>query len=60
MTRILSALAATAMTTSLIALHAGGAIAAQPAPVRTISMTAEGKPILLTRMVVTATALPDT
>jgi len=60
MTRILSALAATAMTTTLFALHAGGAVAAQPVPLRTITTMADGQPILLKRMVVTATALPDT
>ncbi|HEX7782657.1 MAG TPA: hypothetical protein VF509_07600 [Sphingobium sp.] len=60
MTRILCTLAATAITASLIALHAGGAVAAQPGARQTISVTADGQPILLKRMIVTATALPDT
>jgi len=64
MTRILSALAATSMTATLFALHAGGAVAAAPGPmqasVRTITTMEDGQPILLKRMVVTATALPDT
>jgi hypothetical protein len=60
MTRFFSALAALGITTSLVAVYAAGANAALPGPVRTISTTAEGKPILLKRLVVTATALPDT
>ena len=60
MTHILSALAATAMTATLFALHAGGAVAAAPGPVHTITTMADGQPILLKRMVVTATTLPNT
>lgn len=61
MTRVLIALGAVAVTTgSLVAVHASTTAprqerAAQP---RIISEGADGKPIMLKRMVVTATALP--
>jgi len=57
MKRLLSALTATAMTACFFtALAAATPIAT---PVRTLTTTAEGKPILLKRMVVTAAALPN-
>lgn len=60
MTRFFIALAAGVATMgSLAAVHAGAQPMPQHAAPRTISATAEGKPILLKRMTVTATALPD-
>lgn len=60
MTRFFIALAAGVSTTaSLMAVHAGALPAASHAPVRVVTATPDGKPILLARMVVTATALPE-
>lgn len=56
---LLYTLTALGVTTALVVVNAAGANAGKPAAVRTISVTADGKPILLKRMVVTATALPD-
>lgn len=68
MTRIIMALAAGIATTgSLVAVHAATLAphhaahqmaAATPAP-RLITATPDGKPILLKRMVVTESALPE-
>jgi len=58
MPRFFIALTAGVMTTgSLMAVHAGAQPMAQ-AP-RVLTAAQDGKPILLKRMVVTATALPD-
>ena len=57
MKRLFSALTATAMTTCVFtALAATTPVATQ---VQTLTTTAEGKPILLKRMVVTAMTLPN-
>ncbi|MET0239163.1 MAG: hypothetical protein ABW184_04620 [Sphingobium sp.] len=62
MTRYLIALAAAATTAaSMLAFTATAMPTPAPAPAaapRVISTTQDGKPILLKRMVVTATALP--
>lgn len=57
---LLYTLAALGVTTALVVVNAAGANAVQPSAVQTISTTADGKPILLKRMVVTATPLPET
>ncbi len=56
MTRIIILLGATA--TAVGSFASGSAPTPQAAP-RIISTTKEGKPILLARVVVTATALPE-